>query len=337
MALSVLTAAYLIVSGCAARGLLRRVGLGRSRNFQRLFYSTLLAGGLLRASNWVMHLVDVLGGGSLPHPVVFAVGDLAAWAFLSDYLLLLYRVLEMVQATDADGGLRSAADMAPLRRVLVAINLAIYVSVAVLYTLNFFSDPKGGAVSPMERAVLIYGAGVYLIIGTAYMALGSRFVYNLHRMNWMGAIRSETMSKVGFLTAAVSFTFSCRAVFDLVAAMSKDMENLDWNWFVVSAYYLLLDVVPILLILYIFQARPRPSSAGPSKTASTSAPTTTTTTTPPLIHHRTRSSNPHPRAPRFATSSPSPSSPLLGSNRALFTSQSSLPAGRSPESINRPS
>jgi hypothetical protein len=189
---------------------------------------------------------------NIPNKANFVLGTLPPFLFLSCYMLILFLWAEIYHDVSAELQIR-------MQHIYFGIQAVLYGLVAILFIVDIFttkSEYKAQVeiVSGPEIAVMVIDATLYIVTALAFLVYGIGFYYKFTRVNraLLVKMRHTILPKVKYFTALCSLCFLVRGGLTLSNAVSNWPMNF---WWFDLGYYGLLEIVPIILMLFILRAK----------------------------------------------------------------------------------
>lgn len=150
-----------------------------------------------------------------------------------------------------------------LRYVFFAIQAIIYITITTLFTVDVILYPDQHCVqvniaTPLESGVMIVDSTLYILTALGYLIYGIGFYYKFTGANkpLLSKMRLTILPKVKYFTAVCTFCFLFRGAL----TMWNSLEN--WPndfWWIDPVYYVFLEILPILLMLFILRPSNTPN------------------------------------------------------------------------------
>jgi hypothetical protein len=147
------------------------------------------------------------------------------------------------------------------------IQAVLYTGVAITFIVDVATQKPThyGQVqvdSSLEKSVMVIDAVLYILTALGYLVYGIGFYYKFTRVNraLLVKMRRTILPKVKYLTALCSLCFFVRGGLTLSNAVSN-WPNQFW-WFDLF-YYGLLEILPVILMLFILRAKASQSAEAP--------------------------------------------------------------------------
>lgn len=193
---------------------------------------------------------------NIPNSVNFIMGTLPPFLFLACYMLILFLWAEIYHEVTGEQEKK-------MKYIYFGIQGVLHGLVIISFIVNAATAPvtishQVTINEPLERAVMIIDAILYILTALGYLVYGIGFYYKFTRVNraLLAKMRRTILPKVKYMTALTSLCFFVRGGMTLSNAFSN-WPNAFW-WFD-SFYYIILEIVPVILMLFILRAS-KPSS-----------------------------------------------------------------------------
>lgn len=146
-----------------------------------------------------------------------------------------------------------------MQRIYFGIQGVLYGLITILFVVDVFttkSEYKAQVeiVSGPEIAVMVIDSTLYIATALAFIIYGIGFYYKFTRVNraLLVKMRQTILPKVKYFTALCSLCFLVRGGLTLSNSVSNWPRNF---WWFDLCYYGLLEIVPIILMLFILRAK----------------------------------------------------------------------------------
>eukprot|EP00270_Netrium_digitus_P017633 TRINITY_DN651_c0_g1_i2.p1 TRINITY_DN651_c0_g1~~TRINITY_DN651_c0_g1_i2.p1 ORF type:complete len:284 (-),score=68.09 TRINITY_DN651_c0_g1_i2:369-1220(-) len=187
-----------------------------------------------------------------PEVLVSVVLDLPSLIFFTTYTLL---VLFWAEIYHQARGLPTDN----LRPSFVITNVALYIIQAGLWVYMWMSPDDASMIHTLSK---VFFAGVFLAAAVGFLLYGGRLFMMLRRFPIESRGRRKKLYEVGFVTAICFTCFAIRAILVSYAFLNPtmDVDNLS-NIVLNTIYYVLVELVPSSLVLFILRKLPPKRSA----------------------------------------------------------------------------
>ncbi|CAM8999077.1 unnamed protein product [Rhodiola kirilowii] len=177
--------------------------------------------------------------------------DVPSLAFFSTYALLVLfwaEIYYQARVVSTDG----------LRRNFFFINLAVYAVQVILWLIMWWKP-----VTLMVVITKMFFAGVSLFAALGFLLYGGRLFLMLHRFPVESKGRRNKLQEVGYVTSICFTCFLVRCIMMCFNAFDKaaDLDVLD-HPILNFSYYLLAEILPSSLVLFILRKLPSNSKRG---------------------------------------------------------------------------
>jgi hypothetical protein len=238
----------------------------QSKGWAPLFYPLLILGATVRGTFIVTVALDVQD----PLPLIIVINSFPSLFLFSAYLIVMLSWAELYHSAER---LRKIN----LRLVYFAFNFVLYSVITGLYIAEF-SQPGEDVRDRMINNYFLQAA--WYIISCTYFVFSIGFLvyaFLLSKLLHMALFvtKYDMLKQINYFTFLVVFVFLIRCGVALTEASNQLPESGPW-WVVEPIYYAVLEVIPLVFMVQIFQMHrtkqqlPSQSSSSPLLPASVS-------------------------------------------------------------------
>jgi len=173
----------------------------------------------------------------------FVLSSVPSFFFFSAYMMILCFWGDLFQGEGTYTKINNK-----IFNFFLIVNGVMYIAAFVLYVLDFVmttpDDPQSYSI--WEQSVLLLVASLYILTSISF------FIYGYFTFRYVGGIKRRSpeknrlLTRVGTITLVSMFCFLIRAALIIWGAVDS---NLQWYWWLDSVYYLMLEVIPVMLML----------------------------------------------------------------------------------------
>jgi len=254
-----LTVLYIIPMALCWYWRIRRNNFSQNRvsSFWRnIFTIMMILGTFCRATFWfiqpfhVSKLLEI-------HKLINAYWSIFPGLFIcTDYLVILFLWIQIYHSNEDN-----PIDIKPYFLYILGIIYMISFSL-MLGDFITFAQPKGDTKiptyeSPLQRTIILFMASLYLLASLGYVGYGVRFYQRLSRRPLLQVkVKTDILPRVVVITILCGVCFTLRAILVIVDSyfdlFMKLVGNSDFYWWLDPAYYIPLEILPLLLMLKLF-------------------------------------------------------------------------------------
>jgi len=239
----------------------------------RTFKGLLITGILIRCFFFGMQAFIMENILLLNNSINVMLNTLPSFFFFSGYMVLLFFWMQIYK-TNQPYNLKTMDSKIWI--IFLISNSVMFGTAGILYVLDFTKgagilvnnhSPVPTAQNDYEKGVFMFGAILYILVSAGFFVYGYyalRYVY-YENIEWSLKhleARRLLLRRVAAITLVCMGCFIIRASITLLALFDKD---LDWSWWLDGIYYLLLEIVPLLMMLRAYYPKKRkfPNSQSP--------------------------------------------------------------------------
>jgi len=251
----VICALYLLLA-LISSGVLIRLFLIKHLHlpWQKAFHPLLIIGSIIRAIYFGFAPYEMEGTLKISNHLDIILNTLPSYFFFSDYLILLFLWAEIYHnATRVRESSSSPPQISKLKPSFIIINVIMYAIVVIFYLVDYLGYPKdvdlkvSWTVDPVEKVIFIYTGSIYCITSVAFLIYGIRIYLTFSNMRMNTKARRKILGKIQGISFLVVVCFFIRSVIVLLGANM----NLSTRWWFDLAYFIPLEVIPLILMLVI--------------------------------------------------------------------------------------
>jgi len=251
-----------------------------TQHWHNLFYVLLCVGSIGRSAYMISQFFNDTSLGQLRYRNEFLgiLNSAPSFIFFSAYLIILFR-WALIYHNTYD---MSALKFVHVRVLFYVFNGIMYTMLVTLYILDFALYPLAeecwGYVSatPVEEVIYAFCAICYFITSIGYVVYTLRITQKFKYLPSRNRSKEEVSLRLQRFTILVLIVFCIRAFF-IVYTNFWNVEFSMQIWYFDGLYYLLLELVPLVLMYFILRMHPIKTAPG----ANNSGPNATT----PLINN----------------------------------------------------
>eukprot|EP00249_Psilotum_nudum_P021897 c28294_g1_i1 orf=336-875(-) len=178
--------------------------------------------------------------------------DLPGLLFFTTYTLLVLfwaEIYYQARSISTDG----------IRRTFLILNAVIYLIQLGIWI--YFWPSSHAAVSIVAR---IFFAGVSFLAALGFLLYGGRLFLMLQQFPVESKGRQKKLREVGFVTTICSTCFLIRCFMVIVSTFVRNLnfDSLE-HPLIAAMYYMVVEILPAALVLYILRKLPPRRGAGP--------------------------------------------------------------------------
>jgi len=137
-----------------------------------------------------------------------------------------------------------------LRPTFYGINIVVYFFLIVMWCLLFFFPDHSEIV---DIGCNIFFVGLYLGTALAFTTYGGRLYVMLKQFPIDSRGKRSKLTEVGWVTVVCAVGFTVRAALLLYSSIS---DTVDIQYWFVGGYYLLVEILPAIFVLFILRKLP---------------------------------------------------------------------------------
>eukprot|EP01116_Phalansterium_solitarium_P025029 TRINITY_DN9383_c0_g1_i1.p1 TRINITY_DN9383_c0_g1~~TRINITY_DN9383_c0_g1_i1.p1 ORF type:complete len:289 (+),score=38.90 TRINITY_DN9383_c0_g1_i1:73-939(+) len=229
-----------------------------SKRWQSWFHFFLCLGSAVRCGFWALQPFVMEGTVRISDPVNTMLNMMPSFLYFSDYLIILFLWVEIYHNET------SQTDVMQMRTVFFVFSILTYVVVVALLVINYvfhnseYTDYVG-VHTLTEKLIMMLDVSLYLSLAFGFLIYG----FLIWRRVVVGTpiLRQSTKSvlrKIQLITAIVSLCFMVRA--GIVIWETFYMPNFSSYWYTDLAYFVGLEFIPLLLMLFVLHREPSRST-----------------------------------------------------------------------------
>lgn len=248
-------------------------------SWQKIFHSIILVGSFVRFLFFALQPWIREDEFTMSNSVNIVLNSFPSVLFFTTYLLLLFFWAELMRVSHSPAHQANARPSTvgtrPYYLTLATITLAIAV---VLYIIdNAMYGDRTSNIShistPVEHVIWFYLVFLAFLTVMGFVYFGFRMI---RMVLFMGHSSSDTMIpwkslsqprrtiliKVAVISTVCTITFLCRAIADTMATISTFSGLFARSWWINLGYFLVLEVLPLILILYVLRLSSKTKNKG---------------------------------------------------------------------------
>jgi len=221
--------------------------------WQKAFHPLLIIGSLIRAVYFGLASFEMEGTLKISNHLDIILNTLPSYFFFSDYLILLFLWAEIYHNACRDRESGTPPQISKLKPSFIIINAVMYAVVLIFYLVDYLGYPHdidqqvSWVDDPIEKVIFIYTGSIYCITSLAFLVYGVRIYLTFSNMRMNTKARRKILGKIQGISLLVVTCFFVRSVIVLLGSNI----NLSTRWWFDLAYFIPLEVIPLILMLAI--------------------------------------------------------------------------------------
>jgi len=179
-------------------------------------------------------------------PAFTILDTLPSALFFSTYTLLILFWAEIIHHARN----QSLSFPEKLRPVFMAINMIVYMVLIAFWLLLFFMPRQ---IFLLDLVLNLFISAIFTLASIGFVIYGGRLYFMLKQFPIESRGRSSKLQEVGWVTIICTTCFLVRVALLIYGSLS---QNIDARDVYIVAYYVVVEVVPSLLVLYILRKLP---------------------------------------------------------------------------------
>mmetsp|Transcript_22723 Transcript_22723/g.31649 ORF Transcript_22723/g.31649 Transcript_22723/m.31649 type:complete len:288 (+) Transcript_22723:93-956(+) len=179
-------------------------------------------------------------------PIFTILDTLPGVLFFSTYTLLVLFWAEIIHHARN----QSLAFPQRLRPIFMTINMIVYLTLIMFWLLLFFFSDWRHTIDIIVGAFM---AAIFLGAAAAFIVYGGRLYMMLKQFPIESLGRRTKLKEVGWVTVICTTCFTIRAAMVIYVIVNTSIDKNDVYIFL---YYLIVEIIPSLLVLYILRKLP---------------------------------------------------------------------------------
>jgi len=237
-----------------------------TQHWHNLFYCLLSVGSLGRATYMVSQFfVSSMENFRYRNEVLGMILSFPSFIYFSAYLIILFR-WALIYHNSYD---MSALKFAHVKVLFYVFNAFMYGVVIILYILDITIYPPHNVqacwgyvtATPIESTVYAFCAACYFITSVGFVVYTLRITQKFKYLPSRNRSKEEVSGRLQRFTILVLIVFCVRA-FLTVYTNFFNVEFSLKHWYVDGLYYLVLEIVPLILMFFILRMHPIKINSG---------------------------------------------------------------------------
>lgn len=190
----------------------------------------------------------------IPNSIIFIIVSLPSFLFLSCYMIILFLWAEIYHDIN---GADTSNNNNKISIFYFSIQTIIYIVVIILFIIDLnlnlhLRKNQVSASSIYQTVILLIDASLYIATALGFLVYGISFYlkFNEAKDILFAKIRLTILPKVKYFTILCSFCFLTRGALTFWSAFQNWS---DAYWWIDFTYYLTLEILPIILMLFILK------------------------------------------------------------------------------------
>ncbi|KAN0047636.1 hypothetical protein ACTA71_002020 [Dictyostelium dimigraforme] len=234
---------------------------------QFVFYPLLILGVIVRSVFMFLQPFVMEKAMNLPNQANILLNSLPSFTFFSTYLIVLFIWVE-IYIISYGHSIRSIRNLPTVFNICTCI---MYIVLIVLYILDFtlyrpdYSDAVSAFRTLPEVIIGYYDVSCFILASLLFLFFGISLVVKFRRQqkNFAEDKRKVILKRITILTGLICFCFILRAAITLFSLVHLHLISMYW-WFD-GAYFSMLEVIPLSIMLYLLQVDRNKTKIPPSE------------------------------------------------------------------------